>query len=83
MPEFEEIFREIPISTAHQKRLAQAHPTQLFQIFEEMGLEPMPMPKMGDFARCKSCGRCMLGCPEGVKWDSRHFLDAAWRRAPS
>ena len=74
--EFEEIFREIPISTAHQK-VWRKHTRQLFQIFQEMGLQPMPMPKMGDFTRCKSCGRCMFGCPEGVKWDSRQYLDAA------
>lgn len=74
--EFEEIFREIPISTAHQ-RAWRKHTRQLFQIFQEMGLDPVPMPKMGDYARCKSCGRCMLGCPEGVKWDSRQYLDAA------
>ena len=74
--EFEEIFREIPISTAHQ-RAWRKHTRQLFQIFQEMGLEPVPMPKMGDYTRCKSCGRCMFGCPEGVKWDSRQYLDAA------
>ncbi len=75
-PEFEEVFREIPISTGHQKRWRK-HTRQLFQIFEEMGLEPTPMPKMGDFDKCKSCGRCIFGCPEGVKWDSRRFVDAA------
>ena len=45
--EFEEVFREIPISTAHQK-VWRKHTRQLFQIFQEMGLEPVPMPKMGD-----------------------------------
>ena len=75
-PEFAEIFREIPISTAHQKRWRQ-HTRQLFQICQEMGLKPAPMPKMGDYERCKSCGRCIFGCPEGAKWDSRRFLDAA------
>jgi choline dehydrogenase-like flavoprotein len=75
-PEFEEIAREIPISTGHQKRWRK-HTRQLFQICQEMGLGPIPMPKMGNFERCKSCGRCMFGCPEGVKWDSRQFLDEA------
>ena len=32
---------------------------------------------MGDYERCKSCGRCIFGCPEGVKWDSRQFLQRA------
>jgi choline dehydrogenase-like flavoprotein len=75
-PEFEEIFAEIPISTAHQKRWRK-HTRQLFQIYQEMGLEPVPMPKMGDYERCKNCGRCVFGCPEGAKWDSRQFLNAA------
>jgi choline dehydrogenase-like flavoprotein len=75
-PEFEEIFRQIPISTAHQKRWRK-HTRQLFGICQEMGLNPAPMPKMGNFDRCKSCGRCIFGCPEGMKWDSRQFLDAA------
>jgi hypothetical protein len=45
--EFEEIYGEIPISTSHQKRWRK-HTRQLFQICQEMGLEPAPMPKMGD-----------------------------------
>ncbi len=75
-PEFAEIFRQIPISTAHQKRWRK-HTRQLFQICQEMDLEPAPLPKMGEYERCISCGRCIFGCPEGVKWDSRQFLDAA------
>jgi choline dehydrogenase-like flavoprotein len=75
-PEFAEIFRQIPISTGHQKHWRK-HTRQLFQICQAMGLEPVPMPKMGDYERCKSCGRCIFGCPEGVKWDSRQFLKDA------
>ena len=68
------------MSTAHQKRWRK-HTRRMFEICQDMGLEPVPMPKMGDFERCKSCGRCILGCPEGVKWDSRQFLDRRWTRA--
>ncbi len=32
---------------------------------------------MIDFDRCRRCGRCVLGCPYGAKWDSRRFLDDA------
>jgi choline dehydrogenase-like flavoprotein len=78
-PEFEEVYREIPVSTAHQKRWRK-HTRQLFQICQDMGLDPAPMPKMGDYERCKSCGRCIFGCPEGVKWDSRQFLASAVAR---
>lgn len=74
--EFDEIYREIPISTAHQ---AGWHQTtrRLFEICQEMGLDPWATPKMGDYERCAHCGRCVLGCPHGVKWDSRTFLQAA------
>ena len=74
--EFEEIYREIPITTAHQDGW---HVTtrRLFTICREMGLDPQPTPKMGDYGRCAHCGRCVLGCPHGVKWDSRQFLQVA------
>jgi choline dehydrogenase-like flavoprotein len=76
--EFDEIAREIPISTDHRRRW---HPTtrRLFHAFDELGLDPVVTPKMGDAALCHHCWRCMLGCPYGRKWDSRAFLDEAVR----
>ncbi|HZW02370.1 MAG TPA: FAD-dependent oxidoreductase, partial [Anaerolineaceae bacterium] len=74
--EFEEIYREIPVTTAHQKKWHKST-RRLFEIFFELGLEPQPMPKMGEYERCLHCGRCQLGCPNGVKWDSRRFLHTA------
>jgi choline dehydrogenase-like flavoprotein len=77
--EFDEIYREIPISTAHQKRWHK--PTRrLFEICQEMDLDPQPMPKMGEYDKCIGCGRCIFGCPQGVKWDSRRFLETAVER---
>ena len=77
--EFDEIAREIPITTAHRGRW---HPTtrRLFRAFEDLGLGPVVLPKMGDAELCRHCGRCMLGCPYGRKWDSRAYLDEAVRR---
>lgn len=74
--EFQEVFDEIPISTAHQKRWHK-HTRRLFEICAELGLDPQPMPKMGNYDKCISCGRCTLGCRNGAKWDSRQFLQAA------
>jgi choline dehydrogenase-like flavoprotein len=74
--EFEEVYGEIPVTTAHQKKWHKVT-RRLFAIFQGMGLEPRPMPKMGHYERCLHCGRCQLGCPNGVKWDSRQFLQAA------
>ena len=77
--EFDEIAREIPVTTAHERRW---HPTtrRLWGAFDDLGLGPAVLPKMGDAERCRHCGRCMLGCPYGRKWDSRAFLDEAVRR---
>ncbi|MBM3789847.1 MAG: FAD-dependent oxidoreductase, partial [Acidobacteria bacterium] len=36
-----------------------------------------PTPKMGRHEHCRNCGRCVLGCPYEVKWDSRIFLREA------
>jgi choline dehydrogenase-like flavoprotein len=74
--EFAELSREVPASTAHQGRWSAAT-KQLFQISRDMGLAPTPTPKLVDFSRCRRCGRCVLGCPYGAKWDSRRFLDDA------
>ncbi len=42
-----------------------------------MDLNPQPTPKMGNYEHCKHCGKCIFGCPQGVKWDSRQFLQDA------
>lgn len=77
--EFEEIYGEVPVSTDHERGW---HRTtrELFGICQEMNLEPRPTPKMGDYQRCAHCGRCVLGCPYGVKWDSRSFIREARER---
>ncbi|MBN1352913.1 GMC family oxidoreductase [candidate division KSB1 bacterium] len=74
--EFDEIISEIPVSTAHQKHWRKIT-RQLFEACEELNLNPQPMPKMGNYENCKHCGRCVFGCPLGVKWDSRQFLQDA------
>jgi ferredoxin len=71
--EFAELLAEIPISTDHRK-LWSPLTNHLFDICAEMGLAPELTPKMIDFKSCAGCGRCVLGCPQGAKWDSRTFL---------
>ncbi|MHB0879101.1 MAG: FAD-dependent oxidoreductase [Anaerolineae bacterium] len=77
--EFEQVYRDIPVTTAHEKRWPETT-RRLHRICTEMGLDPQPIPKMGRYERCTNCGRCVLGCPYGVKWDSRQFLDDAEER---
>lgn len=77
--EFDELVREIPISTDHQKRWRPAT-RKLFDICRDMKLNPAPLPKMGDNRKCINCGKCVLGCAYGAKWDSRSFLQTAQRK---
>ncbi len=77
--EFADLGREVPQDTDHGHRWTPAT-HRLFAACGELGLSPRPTPKMIDFARCRRCGRCVLGCPTGAKWDSRRFLDEAVRR---
>lgn len=77
--EFNQIITDIPISTAHQKNWKRTT-WQLFEACEDLNLNPQPTPKMGNYERCKHCGKCIFGCPSGVKWDSRQFLQVAVTR---
>ncbi len=74
--EFQELYNKIPITINHQNKW-KGTTKRLFEICKEMNLDPQPLPKMGDYQRCTSCGRCVLGCRYGVKWDSRLFLKKA------
>jgi choline dehydrogenase-like flavoprotein len=77
--EFAELAREIPITADHRARWAPMT-RRLFDACADMGLDPRPLPKLGDYSRCRRCGRCVLGCPSDAKWDARRFLDEAWSR---
>jgi choline dehydrogenase-like flavoprotein len=77
--EYDQLEQEVPISTDHQRRWRRTT-RQLFAICEEMDLNPRPTPKMGDNRKCINCGRCVLGCEQSAKWDSRRFLDLALKR---
>ena len=74
--EFEELEAEMPISTDHTRRW-RSSTRALYDACSAMGLAPRPTPKMADPDKCSNCGRCILGCPSGAKWDARRFLDDA------
>jgi choline dehydrogenase-like flavoprotein len=76
--EFEQLRRDVPQSTEHRARWTPAT-RELFAACEALGLAPRPTPKMIDFGKCRRCGRCVLGCANGAKWDSRRFLEEAVR----
>lgn len=74
--EFAALSTEVPISTEHESRWRPVT-RELFSTCEALGLNPALTPKMVDYARCTQCGRCVLGCRSGAKWDSRVFLRQA------
>jgi len=43
----------------------------------DLGYEMEPMPKFIDPAKCKTCGQCVMGCPNDVKWTATRYLDEA------
>jgi len=77
--EFKELYQDIPITYDHKDKWQEAS-KRLYEICEEMGLAPEQLPKFGDYSRCTGCGRCVLGCRYGVKWDCRRFLEDARER---
>jgi choline dehydrogenase-like flavoprotein len=74
--EFRSLEAELPLSTGHRARWRPVT-KGLFASCERLGLRPVVTPKLVDYARCTRCGRCVLGCPTGAKWDSRQFLEQA------
>jgi choline dehydrogenase-like flavoprotein len=74
--EFEALYEELPISTGHERRWRPAT-RELFSACDQLGLSPTVTPKLVDYSRCTRCGRCVLGCPTGAKWDSREHLRQA------
>ncbi len=76
-PEFDELETLVPRATGHTGRWRPST-RALHAACEQLGLQPQVMPKLVDLSRCRGCGRCILGCRHGAKWDSRRFLaDAA------
>ncbi|MCD7735554.1 MAG: GMC family oxidoreductase N-terminal domain-containing protein [Lachnospiraceae bacterium] len=74
--EFDELSREIPLSTNHRQYWS-SQTNALFDVCSQLGFAPAPTSKLVDFQRCVHCGRCVLGCRTGAKWDSRTLLSEA------
>jgi choline dehydrogenase-like flavoprotein len=74
--EFDALLAELPISTDHARGWRPVT-RRLFAACEDLRLEPQVMPKLVDLSKCRRCGRCVLGCAHGAKWDSRRLLREA------
>jgi len=74
--QFEELRQELPITTDHRKYWTAAT-RQMFDLFADMGLDPVVTPKLLDASKCVGCGHCAIGCPTGAKWDTRVLVEQA------
>lgn len=72
--EFEELYEELPITTGHQRYWTKVT-QRTFEVMQELGMDPQPMPKLLRPDQCRLCGHCSIGCPHGAKWDTRELLD--------
>ena len=77
--QFEALYKELPITTEHQKRWNSAT-RKMFEVFQNMGLDPVVMPKLLNAEDCVNCGHCAIGCPADAKWDTRVMVDEAVRK---
>ncbi len=77
--EFEELSSEVPVRTDHQAGW-RTDTNELFDVCRTLGLSPRPTPKLIDLRKCGRCGRCILGCPTGAKWDARRAVEQAVAR---
>ncbi|MBQ3425338.1 MAG: SDR family oxidoreductase [Clostridia bacterium] len=77
-PQFEALKRQLPITQAH-RGLWNDCTRAMFDVFADMGLDPVPTPKFIDPARCARCGHCAISCPTGAKWDTRSLVNEAVR----
>ena len=71
--EFDQLYSELPITADHQRHWSTVT-KQTFQVMQEMGLDPTPMPKLLRAKGCRLCGHCSIGCPTQAKWDTRELL---------
>ncbi len=77
--EFEELYSRLPITTEHEKYWNPAT-REMFSAFSALGFDPQPTPKFLRKAPCANCGHCAIGCPTGLKWDTRDLIREAVRK---
>lgn len=70
------MYKELPITTDHQSKWTKTT-GDMYEVFKEMGLDPVVTPKLLNAPKCVGCGHCAIGCPTGAKWDTRKLVDEA------
>ncbi len=72
--ELDEVERDLSIKKIPENMLGGR--TKLFiEKAKELGYDPIIMPKMIDFKKCKSCGKCNMGCQFQAKNTSLYYIE--------
>lgn len=80
--EYRELEDELHIEPIAESLLSENGSLKLLDMLRSSEFRMERMPKFIDAAKCKGCGKCSSGCPNGAKWDAREFLrDAISHRA--
>ena len=74
--EFDSLRAELPVSVEHERGWRDVT-KRLFAACGDLHLDPEVLPKLVDPRRCRHCGRCMLGCTAGAKWDAGRLVREA------
>jgi len=74
--EFAEAERETRTAPIADRLLSDGSRT-IMQSARELGYNMELMPKFINSEKCKKCGLCTLGCPNGAKWTAVNYLDDA------
>ncbi|WP_020505883.1 FAD-dependent oxidoreductase [Lamprocystis purpurea] len=75
--EYAALEAELPVAPIADSLLSPEGSLKLLDVFGAAGIPMRRMPKFIDATKCKGCGHCSLGCPNGAKWDCRVFLNDA------
>lgn len=65
---------EQALGTDHQRYWSPVT-RRTFEVMQQMGFDPQPMPKLLRPSQCRLCGHCSIGCPTRAKWDTRELLE--------
>lgn len=77
--EYDELEKELNVHPLDDSHIGKG--TQLFlDSAEELGLNPIKMPKFIYEDKCIQCGRCAYGCPNNAKWTAADFTKEAVKK---
>jgi choline dehydrogenase-like flavoprotein len=74
--EFAEAEQELGVAPIPERLLSEGS-KEILRASRELGYKMELMPKFIDPSKCRKCGRCILGCPNGAKWTAQKYLDEA------